>query len=135
MPDGDRRLRHAERAVVGDAVPVELHVGHPTDRPKSLRRAACLDAGRETGVRRLRDVPLVVQRETECHAAFGHDDADRRVQTGTDEEIDERVLQRSELSLEHAGEAVLFVVLLYATEVEGQIAILRQQVAYGRNAA
>src|SRR5262245_43099856 len=114
MPDGDRDLRHAERAVFGDAVPVELHVGYPAGRPKSLRRAARLDTGRETGVRRLRDVPLVVQREAECHPSFGHDDADRRVQTGTDEDIDDRVLEYPELSLEHAGEAALFVVLLYA---------------------
>ena len=62
-----------------DAVPVELHVGHPADRPESFHRHAPLDAGREAAVRRLGDVPLVVQREAERDSAFGHDLADRRV--------------------------------------------------------
>jgi hypothetical protein len=132
MPDGDRDLRHAVRADVADAVPVELHVGHRAGRPESFHGHAPLDAGREAAVRRLGDVPLVVQREAERGSAFGHDLADRRVETGTGKDIDDDVLKGPELALEHALEAALLVVFVDATEVVGQIAILRQDVAHHR---
>src|SRR4029453_1578625 len=132
MFDGDCDLGHPERADIGRAVPVELHVGQRTGRPESARRGAGLDAGREPGVRRLGDMPLVVQRGAERGPAFGHDEAERWMQTAAGEEVDEHILYRPELSFEHAAEATLLVVLFHATEAEVQIPELRSQITRDR---
>ena len=76
-------------------------------------------------MRRLGDVPLVVQRGTERDPALGDDEADRRMQTAAGEGVDDQVLDRPELSFEHAAEAALVVVLLHATHVEVEVPELR----------
>src|SRR3989442_9592822 len=121
MFDGDRDLRHPERADIVRAVPVELYVRQRAGRPESVVRPARLDAGREPDVRRLGDVPLVVQRGAECDPAFGDDAAERRMQAAAGEDVDDQVLDRPELSFEEAAEAALFVVLFHATDVEEQV--------------
>src|SRR5262249_59478430 len=109
---------------------VELHVGHRAGRPEGFGRSTRLDAGREPDVWGFGDVPLVVQREAERDPTLGHDQAERRVQTAPGGHVDERVLDGPELSLEHAREAAVLVVLLHASEVEGQVAIIRQEIAH-----
>jgi hypothetical protein len=47
------------------------------------------------------------------------------MQTSAGKGVDDQVLDRSELSLEHAAEAAVVVVLLHATHVEVEVPELR----------